>query len=78
MKSMRLYFRIAHIILGFLLLNQHYVSAQKATKSDTLSISLHQAEIRFLDSNYLLLASHYNIDAQRALVEQAKCGIIQL
>jgi len=44
----------------------------KAIITDTLSISLQQAEIRFLDSNFLLLASHYNVDAQKALVEQAK------
>ncbi|MFV7836765.1 hypothetical protein ACNPMO_15215, partial [Enterococcus faecium] len=25
-----------------------------------------------MDSSYLLLAAHYNIDAQKALVEQAK------
>lgn len=46
--------------------------AQNNGKSDTISISLQQAETRFLDSNFLLLAGHYNVDAQNALIEQAK------
>lgn len=40
--------------------------------ADTLTISLQQAEKKFVDSNYLLLAQHYNVDAQKALIEQAK------
>ncbi len=39
---------------------------------DTIRISLPDMEKRFLDSNLLLLASHYNIDAQKALIQQAK------
>jgi cobalt-zinc-cadmium efflux system outer membrane protein len=45
--------------------------AQK-TDSDTLQFTLQQAEKQFIDSNFLLLAGHYNVDAQKALVEQAK------
>jgi cobalt-zinc-cadmium efflux system outer membrane protein len=45
-------------------------NAQK--KTDTLSLSLKDAEKMFLDSNLLLLASHYNVDAQKALIQQAK------
>ncbi len=41
-------------------------------KQDTLSISLQQSERMFTDSNLLLLAQHYNVDAQKALVAQAK------
>ncbi len=41
-------------------------------KQDTLSISLQQSEKMFTDSNLLLLAQHYNVDAQKALVAQAK------
>ena len=40
--------------------------------SDTLSITLQEAEKKFLDSNYLLLAQKYNIEATRALIIQAK------
>lgn len=51
----------------------HFKSfAQQSGTLDTLSISLQQAETRFLDSNFLLLAAHYNVDAQNALIEQAK------
>lgn len=45
-------------------------SAQSRT--DTLYIGLQQAEKTFIDSNLLLLASHYNVDAQKFLIEQAK------
>ena len=41
-------------------------------KQDTLSLSLQQAEKVFVDSNLTLLAYHYGVDAQKALVEQAK------
>lgn len=40
--------------------------------ADTISLSLPEMEKRFLDSNLLLLAAHYNVDAQKALIEQAK------
>ncbi|HVZ26889.1 MAG TPA: TolC family protein, partial [Sediminibacterium sp.] len=40
--------------------------------SDTLHLSIQEAEKRFIDSNYLLLASRYNVDAQKALTEQAR------
>ncbi len=39
---------------------------------DTLTINLQQAEKIFIDSNFILLAKHYNVDAQKALIEQAK------
>ncbi len=42
------------------------------TTPDTLQLSLPQAEKRFLDSNLSLLAAHYNVDAQKALIQQAK------
>ena len=45
---------------------------QKAISLDTLSLTVQQAEKRFLDSNFLLLAAHYNVDAQKALIQQAK------
>ena len=39
---------------------------------DTLRVTLPQAEKMFLDSNLLLLAQKYNIDAQKALILQAR------
>jgi cobalt-zinc-cadmium efflux system outer membrane protein len=39
---------------------------------DTLKLTLPQAEKIFVDSNLQLLAQHYNIDVQRALILQAK------
>ncbi|HLY71932.1 MAG TPA: TolC family protein, partial [Puia sp.] len=41
-------------------------------RADTIQLKLPQAEKLFLDSNLQLLAQHYNIDAQRALVIQAR------
>ena len=41
-------------------------------QSDTLTLSITQVEKRFLDSNLQLLAAHYNINAQAALIQQAK------
>jgi len=39
---------------------------------DTLKLTLPQAEKIFVDSNLQLLAQHYNIDVQRALILQAR------
>ena len=56
-------------ITGMLLMA---IPAAKAQHSDTLSLSIQQAEKRLTDSNLVLLASHYNVDANNALIEQAK------
>lgn len=42
------------------------------TVSDTLRLSLPEADKIFIDSNLQLLASHYHVDAQKALIQQAK------
>lgn len=47
------------------------LAAQSVT-TDTLRISMQEAEKRFLDSNLFLLAGHFNVDAQKALIDQAK------
>lgn len=39
---------------------------------DTLKLSLDDAESRFLKTNLLLLAGQYNVDAQQALIAQAR------
>jgi cobalt-zinc-cadmium efflux system outer membrane protein len=49
------------------------ITAAAQTKiSDTLRLGLPDIEKRFLDSNLLLLACSYNVDAQKALIQQAK------
>ncbi len=47
-------------------------SYSQTSIADTVSLTLPQTEERFLDSNFSLLAQRYNIDANRALVLQAK------
>lgn len=46
--------------------------AQAGIARDTLSLSVQDVEKRFIDSNFQLLAAHYNVDAQKALIDQAK------
>ncbi|TXT31095.1 MAG: hypothetical protein FD136_1567, partial [Chitinophagaceae bacterium] len=59
------------LIVIVLFLNSTILTAQTAN-ADSVRLSLKQAEQLFLDSNFVLLAANYNIDAQKALVEQAK------
>ena len=40
--------------------------------ADTTTLSLPAMEKIFIDSNFLLLAGHYNVDAGKALIQQAK------
>ena len=49
-----------------------FLSASLYAQTDTLSLSVNDADKRFLDSNLTLLAAHYNVDANKALIEQAK------
>jgi cobalt-zinc-cadmium efflux system outer membrane protein len=58
------------LILFFSFIDHSNVNAQ--TKSDTLHVKLPDAEKIFLDSNLLLLAQQYNIDANKALIIQAR------
>jgi cobalt-zinc-cadmium efflux system outer membrane protein len=64
--------KIAVYLILFLTFLYKQSPAQKAISLDTLSLTVQQAEKRFLDSNFLLLAAHYNVDAQKALIQQAK------
>ena len=48
------------------------ILTQPISKADTLLLDLKKAEKMFLDSNYLVLAQKYNIDAQKALILQAR------
>ncbi len=58
------------LALVFFTLWINLVSGQ--VHSDTLRINLDSAERLFISGNYSLLAQKYNIDAQKALVIQAK------
>lgn len=62
------------LFLSFAVLGE--LSAQTKNNTfivqDTLSLNLTNAEKLFLDSNLYVLAAHYNVDAQKALIIQAK------
>lgn len=47
-------------------------SKAQLKKTDTLRLSLPSMEKIFLDSNLTLLAGHYGVDAQKALIQQAR------
>lgn len=49
-----------------------FLSAVMYAQTDTISLSVNDADKRFLDSNLTLLAAHYNVDANKALIQQAK------
>jgi cobalt-zinc-cadmium efflux system outer membrane protein len=49
-----------------------WVCFSSVLAQDTLKLKLADAESQFLKNNLLLLASQYNIDAQKALIIQAK------
>src|SRR3954453_11694531 len=44
----------------------------QAARSDTISLTLAQAEQQFLNKNLTLLAGHYNVGANKALIDQAR------
>ena len=44
----------------------------QAPVADTLQLTLPQAEQQFLQKNLTLLAGHFNVDANKALIDQAK------
>jgi cobalt-zinc-cadmium efflux system outer membrane protein len=46
--------------------------AQGLYQRDTITLSLQNIERRFIDSNLTLLAAHYNVNASKALIEQAR------
>jgi len=47
------------------------LSAQEIV-TDTLSLTLQQAEQQFVQKNLTLLAGHYNVEVSKALIQQAK------
>ncbi|HTR29285.1 MAG TPA: TolC family protein [Puia sp.] len=64
------WFRILTFTLTFAAFTARPTLAQP--RQDTLRLNLNEAEKMFLDSNLQLLAQRYNIDAQQALVVQAR------
>ncbi len=64
--------RFAIMILCLLLTFESECQIYNSMKSDTLVLKLDSIESIFLQRNLVLLAQRYNIDAQKALVEQAK------
>lgn len=66
-----MYKTIALVILFYFLFTGGAAHGQPPIR-DTLKLTLSQAEKIFVDSNLQLLAQHYNIDVQRALILQAR------
>lgn len=66
-----MYKKFATVLLFFALFAGSIGRAQNPIR-DTLRLTLPQAEKIFVDSNLQLLAQHYNIDVQRALILQAR------
>ncbi len=60
---------IAACALG---INLCFTNTAFSQQTDTLTLSIEQAEKMFIDSNLQVLAAHYNTDAQKALIQQAK------
>lgn len=50
----------------------HTRATAQDTTTDTLSLTISQTDRLFLDKNLQLLAQHYNIEASKALVQQAR------
>lgn len=60
------------VVLYLSLLSFSSTGYSQPPRKDTLRLTLHQAEKIFVDSNLQLLAQRYNIEAQRALILQAR------
>ena len=65
-------FKFAFVLLCLHLTFRAECQNYKFIQPDTLSIKLDSLERIFVTKNLLLLAQRYNIDAQKALIEQAK------
>ncbi len=59
------------VLLLFNVIATHSAKAQQ-TATDTLRLTIPKAEEIFLQKNFTLLANQYNVDINKALVEQAK------
>ncbi len=59
------------MLIGCAMFASLHMLAQ-APSADTLRLTLPQAEQQFLQKNLTLLAGHFNVDANKALIDQAK------
>jgi len=66
------YLRYIFILIAFVGVVELSEAQSSGLFKDTMKISLDSAQSIFLRNNYLLLAQRYNVDAQKALVIQAK------
>ena len=69
---MQRFIKLALILLYLVSVSEVKSQTDYGIKSDTLNIKLDSIEHVFLRKNLLLLAQRYNIDVQKALVDQAK------
>lgn len=58
--------------LGFLALTTVTNALHAQNQTDTLTLKFQEAEKRFLLNNFTLIAQRYNVDATKALIQQAK------
>jgi len=70
-KAIKQNIRMFRVIVVLVMVT-YTCSLKSQTIADTLSLDIQKLEKRFIDSNFLLLAAHFNVDAQKALIEQAK------
>jgi cobalt-zinc-cadmium efflux system outer membrane protein len=64
--------RFAIAVICLFMATEANSQIEKEIRPDTLSLKLDSLERIFVRKNLLLLAQRYNIDAQKALIEQAK------
>jgi len=69
---MQRFIKLAMILLCLISVSEVKSQTDYGIKPDTLNIKLDSLESVFLQKNLLLLAQRYNIEAQKALVVQAK------
>lgn len=71
---MQLYLKKIFLLPALIVLLSSVTTITNAqqTKTDTLNLTIPQAEKIFLQNNLPLLAAKYNIDANKALIQQAK------
>ncbi|MBS1585752.1 MAG: TolC family protein [Bacteroidetes bacterium] len=60
------------LICSMYFLEQAPARAQNSDNADTLRLDIRAAEKQFLEKNLSLLAQHYNVEAGKALIQQAK------
>jgi len=69
---MQKYLKFATVLLCLFVALQSEAQISNSIKPDTLILKLDSVERIFLQKNLLLMAQRYNVDAQKALISQAK------